>query len=184
MSKSTPLSELNSDMNNSTQPLVHDILKEIQQESVTSNVEMQQLPPLQETNSYPPVELQGGQMVEPNQELVYSQQQEEAIQYQMDPNLQLTDQQTVPTQVMDAPMVIPSTEVQYQTSPPLGQRIFEEVKEPLLVAVLTILVSVPVISEFLGRNLAKLPGGSNTVTPILIKALLVASLFYVARKLI
>ena len=186
MSKSTPLSELNTspDMAQPTQPLVQDILKEIQQE--TSEPKIENVP---ELPSEPlPVEMQGGGMVEQNPEKVYAQQQEDAQQYQMDTSLQQPDQQheTPPDlqTVEQQYQATVNTQVQNPTSTGLGHRIFEEVKEPLLVAVLTILVSVPAVTEFLGKNLARLPGGSSSIFPVLVKALVVASLFYVTRKFI
>ena len=113
MSKSTPLSELNS--TTETQPLVHDILKEIQQESSPNNVEPQEQvvqPPQVATQpsqeSAPDVS--AGQMVEPDQEAIYQQQQQDAQTYQMDPNLQKPEisADTIPEQVMEAPLVNPA----------------------------------------------------------------------------
>ena len=190
MSKSTPLSELNS--TTETQPLVHDILKEIQQESSPNNVEPQEQvvqPPQVATQpsqeSAPDVS--AGQMVEPDKEAIYQQQQQDAQTYQMDPNLQNPEMSadTIPEQVMEAPLVNPAMETEYSAPPAsMGRRIFTEVKEPLLVAVLTILVSVPAVSQFLGSTLAKVPGGSNFVVPVVVKSLLVAALFYLGKKLI
>jgi hypothetical protein len=179
MSKSTPLSELNS--TSETQPLVHDILKEIQQESTASPVEVQ----APEVIAMPPME-SGGQMVDANPEEIYQQQQEDNVQYQMDPNLQNPEVQpdTIPEQVMGAPLVVPTAEQEFQQPTTMGQRIFSEIKLPLLVAVLTILISVPAFSNLLGTGLAKIPGGSNAIVPIIVKSLLVATLFYVGNKII
>ena len=77
-------------------------------------------------------------------------------------------------------------EIPFNTIPStsLGQRIFEQAKDPLLVILLSILLSVPAVSTALYTFLGKLPGGSSSMMPIVIRALLAGLLFFSIRKVL
>ena len=75
-------------------------------------------------------------------------------------------------------------EIPFETTPStsLGQRIFEQAKDPLLVVLLSILLSVPAVSTAIYSVLQKVPGGRSGMVPIVIRALLAGVLFFSIRK--
>ena len=200
MSNSTPLSELHNNVdNNSTQPLVQDILKEIQQEdahhapnminNVQTNADFSQpldTPPITDTSDH----------------TQYANQQEQALQYQLDPNINSPDMQDISQsqQLSDSQyqaidqnnmnlnnpnMMLQNSDFEATSVPKtMAQKIFIQAREPLLVMLISILLSVPIINHYLSLFISKISGNSYTVAiHIGIKALCAALLFYTIRKL-
>ena len=198
MPQSTPITELqgNTDTNinapqqaSSTKPLVQDILKEIQQENSASPATAPQeiavaQPPTQapeNTIEVPPTMTETG-----SQE--YNNQQEQALQYQMDPNIQ---PQVDPTQVDPSTMVQPNMMqgndigLDFPQKPvSTAQRALEHLKDPLLVVLLSILLSVPAVSQFIYQQVSRIPGGNSQMVPILVRAVLAGVLFYALRRFV
>ena len=210
MSKSTPLSELQNSGNEqvvSTKPLVQDILKEIQQEETGGMAPDNHQPTMQPHQLQEiPQELDNTQMVDNSDPSQYEQQQEQALQYQLDPNINNNpnvdqggpiqdpsyghnmDQQMNPMAQMqemgNMDMTMSNNDVSQTLTPKtLGQKIFIEARDPLLIMLISILLSVPVINSHLIRLIGKIPGGNITMVPICIKAFVTALLFYAIRKL-
>jgi hypothetical protein len=218
MSKSTRLSDLQSisEVNNSTKPLVQDILREIQQEdnAAPSNPQGELNPPLIEgemlNNESEPISLpQENQMVDNSDPNQYAQQQEQALQYQIDPNINQSGENLVRTPELEMtsndnmyeqvstnmqtqemqnmsniklqPRDIGSTIVNKSNNH--SQTIFEQLREPLLVMLITILLSIPILSNYLNLAISKIPGNHITLVPIALKALLAGLLFFGIRKL-
>ena len=219
MSKSTPLSELQNSGNEpaiSTKPLVQDILKEIQQEETVVNPQHASDPNLAELNQQQavqnqpppqhaeiPQQLDNTQLADNSDPAQYEQQQEQALQYQLDPNVNNPDN----SQNVQDPSFQANIEQQMNTMgqmPDMGnmdmslqnnmgvdtlpqktlsQKIFLEARDPLLVMLISILLSVPIVNKHLYQLIAKIPGGTLTMVPICIKALVTALLFYTIRKL-
>lgn len=102
MSKSTPLAELqNNPATNSTKPLVQDILKEIEQEENAPNMANTQMAnnvpnmavelPTNNMNSEMPPQLNAMQIADTSDNQQYAQQQQQALQYQLDANVNPPD---------------------------------------------------------------------------------------------
>lgn len=230
MSKSTRLSDLQptGEVNNSTKPLVQDILREIQQEdSAVQQPPQNEMNPSQMESEIPLDEMisqpQEEQIVDNSDPNQYAQQQEQALQYQLDPNVNqpsdnvahLPEQsmsnnnpmygQVAPNMLIPEnpsmpsgmpsgmPSSMPTMNLQPSdigsttiTSPKsLSQKILEQSREPLLVMLITILLSIPIVSGYLNLAISKIPGGGNRLplVPIAIRALLAGLLFFGIRKL-
>ena len=219
MSKSTPISELQnngSEPSMSTQPLVQDILKEIQQEENvvnnpnTQDTNVKPIQPQQQQQEQPstqdiPQELDNSHLVDTSDPSQYEQQQQQALQYQLDPNinnhenpanlqdpsfqanmdqqmshsLQMTNMSNMDTSLPNSNNM-DNNNLSEKT---LSQKIFIQARDPLLVMLISILLSVPIINGYLIKLIARIPGGSMTMIPISIKALITALLFYTIRKL-
>jgi hypothetical protein len=203
MPQSTPITELQGNtetVNNtsqqptSTKPLVQDILKEIQQENGAAPASLPQevtaaQPPAQAPEStleVPPTMTETGAQE-------YNAQQEQALQYQMDPNVQpQTDTHQVdPAQVDPSAMMQPGMMqggdigLDYPQKPvSTAQKALEHLKDPLLVVLLSILLSVPAVSGFILQQVSRIPGGNSQMVPILVRAVLAGALFYVLRRFV
>jgi hypothetical protein len=77
-------------------------------------------------------------------------------------------------------------EIPFETAaqPSLGQRVFDQARDPLIVVLLCILLSVPAVSSALNTLLHKIPGGSSQMVPIVVRAVLAGILFFSIRKLL
>ena len=197
MPQSTPITELqrspdpsvNQTQAGSTQPLVQDILKEIQQENgnsqVQTNAGIQSVQLNEHTLEAPP------NMTELGTD-EYNAQQEQALQYQMDPSIQpqidhtLEAQQQDPSGMMQQELMpMDDLTVEYpQKQVSTAQRALEQLKDPLLVVLLSILLSVPSVSGFILQQVSKIPGTGNQMVPILVRAVLAGILFYGLRKFV
>lgn len=190
MSKSTPISQLQ----DNRKPLVDDILKEIENDNDNENQNIEvQMDSSQMDNS---------QLVDNSSDVNYSQQQAQALQYQIDPNINnanVVENDLVKTQ--DAPPVldnsenidltfsndtqqlnIPNDKPEIQLS--LWQRIIHQTKNPLLVGLIIILLSNPLINDFILKQINKLGTSYNEMLVIVLKALLAGVLFYLVNKFI
>lgn len=200
MSQSTPINELqgNTEPTNNavaqpTKPLVQDILKEIQQENEATNSQTQdplQVPASQAQTAEQSMEVPPAMTESGNGE--YVQQQEQALQYQMDPSVQpQSDVSMPPVEAVPDPSVMQGTVMSDELSVDYGakttsgsQRILEHLKDPLLVVLLSILLSVPAVSQFILTQVSRIPGGGNQMVPILIRAVLAGVLFYTLRRFV
>ena len=211
MSKSTPLTELRTTSIDAVdpKPLVSDILKEIEHEqhgtpdrrivdssdpqhyAVQQDQAMQyqvdanvQQPPQQQQLQQQQQQLQQQQQ-QLEQQLL---QQDHQLQDQQAPEFQQGEPVSLSTegQAVDMDGIGSFQEIPFDTTPSksLGQRIFEQAKDPLLVILLSILLSVPAVSTALYSLLSKLPGGSSSMMPIVIRALLAGILFFSIRKVL
>ena len=226
MSKSTPISELNTLSN---KPLVDDILREIQQDNN----------PVQSTDN--PQSYQQNEQLLQQQQQQYQQQQSQQQQSQQqqqpsqqgfadnnEPNLVIPppqgetyqDEQNLLQYQLDSNMNQPPTEIHnmvyqdnqhtqhIQTSQPqLGdpsiqsnhtvnnnsihlqtkskaQQFFEQLKEPLLVVLLRILLSLPIVNHNLQLLLSKVPVLNHNFINIFIKALITGVLFFSIKQFI
>ena len=70
------------------------------------------------------------------------------------------------------------------TPEPKVSTMFKLVKDPLLVVLLSILLSIPVVNQMIVSSLSKIPGCSNPMVPIIVKSLLTGILFFSVRNLI
>jgi hypothetical protein len=171
MTKSTPINELPS--NNESKPLVQDILKEIQNETSTQT----QPPP---SNIEDITDLHNQQIHQPEQ----ADQHQNALNYQIDPNINLQQ----PTQPIQQPI---SHQMTQQVSPQpmntsvsLSNNILDNLKEPLLVGLITILLSVPAVNNLIMTLSSKFLAKYNYITSILVKAIVAGILFMVVKKLV
>lgn len=215
--KSTSIAELQSQNEaTSTKPLVQDILHEIQQEQEKSGegYELPGPPPGGDGNTGQniPTELEDPQMEDQNDPNQYAQQQQQALQHQIDPNVNRPmeggpspHQQEPPANTEHMPEHF-SNQTSQSAGPDLqdlnleanqngvyndgasrqksiSQRIFIEARDPLLVLLLSILLSVPIVQASLLKFISKIPGSQRIMVPIVIKAVLMAVLFYGIRKL-
>jgi hypothetical protein len=62
--------------------------------------------------------------------------------------------------------------------------IFKSIKEPLLVVLLSILISIPIINNALLLTLGKISNNISPLIPITIKSLFIGLLFFLIRKFI
>ena len=218
MSKSTPLTELRTTSIDAVdpKPLVSDILKEIEHEqhgtpdrrivdssdpqhyAVQQDQAMQyqvdanvQQPPQQQQLQQQQQQLQQQQLQQQQQQQQQKQQllqQDHQLQDQQAPEFQQGEPVSLSTegQAVDMDGIGSFQEIPFDTTPSksLGQRIFEQAKDPLLVILLSILLSVPAVSTALYSLLSKLPGGSSSMMPIVIRALLAGILFFSIRKVL
>jgi len=192
MSKSTPLTELNTDSGD-TQPLVADILKEIEQDPATIEV----------TDTTETIVPQP-QMVDTSDIQHQLEQQNQALQYQMDAQAQqqapLEGQPSVHSQPdghvpLDTipehpPEVMQMMQMQndFSTTPEatqtMGQKIFEQARDPILVVLISVLLSVPAVYQTIASFLYKIPGGSSNLAPVILRAVLAGVLFFGIRKVL
>ena len=188
MSKSTPISQLQ----DNSKPLVDDILKEIENDNDNQNIELQM----------DSSQIDNSQLVDNSSDVNYSQQQAQALQYQIDPNINnanvveddLVKIQTAPqaidnnenidlsfsnnTQQLNIPNDAPVIELS------LSQRIVNQTKNPLLVGLIVILLSNPFINGFILKQINRLNSSHNEMLVNIVKALLAGVLFYLVNKFI
>ena len=203
MSKSTPLTELNADSGD-TQPLVADILKEIEQDPSTVEVK----------DVVDPIVAQP-QMVDTSDVQHQLEQQNQALQYQMDaqaqqqaplegqPGIQSLDGlegpggqvplETIPEHPPEVMQMMqqgghPSMQQDFSQAPAsaqtMGQKIFEQARDPILVVLISVLLSVPAVYQTLSSLLSKIPGGSASLAPVILRAVLSGILFFGIRKVL
>ena len=201
MPQSTPITELqgnpdpaaNASSAPPTKPLVQDILKEIQQESGANTPQgnLEGTVPTQTQPSEHPMEVPPNMTETANGD--YVNQQEQALQYQIDPAVQPQAEGAIasveavhdPTVVQGTAMQMDDLSLDYASKPTsTTQRVLEHLKDPLLVVLLSILLSVPVVSQFIFTHVSKIPGGSNQMVPILVRAIMAGVLFYVLRRFV
>lgn len=232
MSKSTPLAELQNNVaTNSTKPLVQDILKEIEQEEHNPNMgnnthlansNGSNMPvELSHANmsSEMPSQLNSMQMADTSDNVQYAQQQEQALQYQLDSNVNAQENTPSmgtmgslgPNEQLDSSFIDPNYHGNNATSindlnsmgsnmlqandlsnmrdldpvrhKTMAQKIIIEAREPLLVMLISILLSVPVINSYLAKLVTKFAGKHLHLAGTITKGLLAALLFYFIRKL-
>jgi hypothetical protein len=138
--------------------------------------------PVQQPPYYGP----GGQGSNPN--LPQLHQMPSQMQQQMPPQQHVADvlndqlvQEVQPGSYMD-----PSMRQKMQPPPSSGSRIPEFLKDPLVVAVLIVLLGNPTIVSWLIKYVPQLGGenGKTTYTSIIVLALLVASVYALVKKFV
>lgn len=192
MSKSTPLTELTTDSGDA-QPLVADILKEIEQD------------PTIEVADAAEVIAPQPQMIDTSDIQHQAEQQQQALQYQMDSQAQQhSPLQASPTgghvpldtipehppEVMQMMQQEGLNDLQneYSSTTPatqtIGQKIFEQARDPILVVLISVLLSVPAVYQTLSSLLSKIPGGSASLAPVILRSVLAGVLFFGIRKVL
>ncbi len=158
-----------------------------------------------------PTELEDHQIDDQNDTQQYAQQQQQALQHQIDPNVnrplegninqpeQQTNNETIPKHfsnpvsqsagpdLHDLNLQVSNNSVYNDSASKkksITQRIFIEARDPLLVLLLSILLSVPIVQASLLKFISKIPGSQRILVPVIIKAVLMAVLFYGIRKLL
>ena len=66
----------------------------------------------------------------------------------------------------------------------MGQKIFEQARDPILVVLISVLLSVPAVYQTLSSLLSKIPGGSASLAPVILRAVLSGILFFGIRKVL
>lgn len=182
MSKSTPICDLQN--NSDTRPIVADILKEIQQE-----------------NNSPDIDGEGDD---------YEKEQLRALEYQIDGNIQHDDLQDEPDDISLAN----STEVKNrldnlpeftfstdegdilegdlptledrtnEDNLSIGQKYFYKYKEPIIVCLVTIALAIPSVNNMIGQIINKLPLSLGNNSSIVLKGILAGILYYLVKRYI
>ena len=190
MSKSTSLRDLQSNNDEQHENLVGDIIKEINEpesqdnqsreyETQQENALAYQLDPNVKHNSQDEIEL--------NNET-----QEDMVDYQPDNTVDELSQNNYtadPSEVSSnidniTQNIIQENSINTITPEPKVSHMFNLIKEPLLVVLLSILLSIPVVNDMIVSNLSKITGGNNPMVPIIVKALLTGIIFFSVRNLI
>ena len=200
MSKSTPLSEIRSTPSNldtgeppnNQDSLIGEIIKEINEPD--STVAQQQNHQEQQDNAL-------SYQLDPNINQDTQENQEQiTISNMGDPHMSNYDSPQVPMEdaqihVEQSPVAetnidnITNNLIQQNSISSLPETsnvntFFNTVKEPLLVVLLSILLSIPVINNLLISLLHKIPGFNSELIPVIIKAVLTGLLFFLIKKFI
>ena len=182
-SKATPINQLNNQFNNqNNDTLVNDILKEIDQTNVNnSDVGAKQAEYQMDPSVQPQVQFQ-----EPDQNEMMQQQMMQQQMMQQQNSQQISpDMQQYQEPVMDPNMMF-SGPGDMNINQSFSDRILNEVKNPLLVAVIFFAVNF----KFLDQSLIKLVpkalsvSGDLTIIGQSIKALLAGVAFFLLKKFI
>ena len=190
MSKSTPISQLQ----DNSKPLVDDILKEIENDNDNDNQNIE----IQMDSS----QIDNSQLVDNSSDVNYSQQQAQALQYQIDPNINnanVLENDLDKTQTA-TPAIENNENIHYNFSndnqqlnilndkpvveSSLWQSIVNQTKNPLLVGLIVILLSNPFINGFILKQINRLGSSHNEMLVNIVKALLAGVLFYLVNKFI
>jgi len=183
-SKATPINQLNNQFNNqNNDTLVNDILKEIDQTNVNnSDVGAKQAEYQMDPSVQPQVQFQ-----EPDQNEIMQQQmmQQQMMQQQQNSQQVSPDMQQYQEQVMDPNMMF-SGPGDMSINQSLTDRILDEVKNPLLVAVIFFAVNFKFLDQSLIKFVPKAlsVNGDLTIIGQSIKALLAGVAFFLLKKFI
>ena len=189
MSKSTSLRDLQNNTEEQHESLVGDIIKEINEPESQDNsseyaVQQENALAYQLDSSVKHNSTEESDLDNNNQEDMMDYQNENTIE-----ELSHSEYANVPSEVPSeidniTQNIIQGNGINTMTPEPKVSTMFKLIKDPLLVVLLSILLSIPVVNQMIVSSLSKIPGCSNPMVPILVQPLLTGILFFSVRNLI